>query len=683
MNYFTRLFSLLIALVAVCPLRSQTTNPVDGYSGYTNSYFLSYSKGSFSPSGNGDVFVSINFAGTATNGATDIKHIGGVTVTNIQVDTGSRGLYVSANLVSNVITPTTNSWPGTNYLSSSKRVFIGHYIPTAVNFQVTDQNSNPTIATAYIPVLVVDTLGSFAGGSPTYSMNNSSGKVILTTGATKSYSGGKVTLSNGQAVSYSNNPHLDPNWNFGVGFGPHTNETSPSGPVGDNTNQIYNALINLTTMSQYPANGGMVPGYILETNGIQLGLTESTTNFAYTELLPSGYSDADSVPDWRLSLGEVVANGFTNGPGTILMDAGIGYSFLSTDVVYGWKRRGTNALSINLVNSGGSVGYNFTVLPGGSTDQSNNVVAPSGVTNNGSTNSLFINTGRHVFYGFNMLYDAQNGFIGVIPNNSDTNVFFTPGFYPSPGSLLLKQTILFPAVPAKNYGDPAFALKATATSGLPITYSVLSGPATVSRNILTLTGAGTITVQANQGGDPRYLGAPSVNVDIVSAQKSQAITFVAPSARVFIQGGTNTLVATAAGGPVTFTSGNSNIVTISGNIATTVAAGSSTITATQAGSTNYLPANPVKRVLTIEKASQTITFQPITPILLGQGTFSLSATASSGLPVGFISSNTNVVTVSGSSAFIVGKGTVVITATQVGNNNWKAARPVGQRFSAP
>ena len=606
-----KIHSRLLALVtlalsgAIHPLQSQTTNPVDGYSGYTNSYFLSYSAGSFDPSANGDVFVDINFAGVATNGATNLNQIGGVTIPHIQVDTGSRGLYVSANLVSNVITTNANSWPGTNYLSSSKRVFIGQYIQTAVNFQVTDQNSNPAIATANIPVLVVETLGSLGSGSPTYAMKTSRGSVILTNGKTKSFSGGKLTLTGGEAVSYSNNTNLGDNWNFGVGFGPNTNEVSPSGPVGNNTNQIYNALINLTTMSQSPTNGGMVAGYILESTGIQLGLTESTTNFAYTQLSPSGYTNTNSVPDWRLSSGEVVANGITNGPVTILMDAGIGYSFLSTDILSGWIHHRSNSLSINLVNSLGAVGYNFETDSSDHNAQSNNVVAPSGVTNNGSTSALFINTGRHVFYGFDMLYDPQNGYIGVTTNAlgaGSPNVFFTPGFYAAPNSTLWKQTILFPSVPQKKYGDSAFLLHATSTSKLPVTYSILSGPATVTKNKVTLIGAGTITIQANQGGSPVYLPAPSATTTFVVSPKNQVITFVKPSPHVYTLGGSFGLAATAPGGTVAFSSSNTNVISISGNTANIIGVGNSVVTATQGGNTNYAPAPPLQRTVTITKA---------------------------------------------------------------------------------
>jgi len=666
---------------AVFPLLAQSTNPLEGYSGYTNCYFLGFSEGSFAPGSNGDIFVDINFGGLVQDGETNLSQIGGVTVTNIQVDTGSRGLYVSSDLVSNVVMTNSSSWIGTNYLSSSKRVFVGHYTKTAVNFQVTDQNSNPTIATANIPVLVVDTLSSLTNDTdtnkPSYKMNNSRGMVILTDGRQKSYSNSELYLTGGEAVSYSNNPQLASQFNFGVGFGPNTNQTSPSGPVGDNTNQIYNALINLTTMTQSPTNGGMVAGYIIETDQIQLGLTESTTNFAYTQLLPSGFADTNSVPDWRLSAGEVVANGKTNGPVTILMDAGIGYAFLSTDILNGWATNAPNSLSVNLVNSLGAVGYNFSTKSGGTNADSNNIVAPSGVTNNGSTTALFMNTGRHVFYGFDMLYDAQNGYIGVITNGygaTNTNVFFTAGFYPDTAPQLKAQVVSFPRIPPKTYGTPPFSLSATASSKLPVSYSILSGPASISNKLITLNGAGIVSVQASQVGNSIYAPATSVSQSIAVATAAQTITFVQPSARDYVAGATFDLAATALGGVVTFTSSNTNVISVLGNTATINGAGSAVIIAQQAGNGNYAAAVPVSRIATVTKASQAITFNPSTPISFVAGNaFSLTATTPSGLAVNFTSSNPKVLSINGSVATIKAKGTTTLTATQNGDANWKAA----------
>ncbi|MEN9535711.1 MAG: hypothetical protein RIR37_984, partial [Verrucomicrobiota bacterium] len=71
----------------------------------------------------------------------------------------------------------------------------------------------------------------------------------------------------------------------------------------------------------------------------------------------------------------------------------------------------------------------------------------------------------------------------------------------------------FTSIANKTYGDAAFAVTApTASSGLPVTMSVKSGPATISGNIVTLTGAGEVVLAANQAGNADYAAAAEVTI---------------------------------------------------------------------------------------------------------------------------------------------------------------------------
>lgn len=76
------------------------------------------------------------------------------------------------------------------------------------------------------------------------------------------------------------------------------------------------------------------------------------------------------------------------------------------------------------------------------------------------------------------------------------------------------QTIAFPAIADKSTTDVPFALGASATGGGAITYTVLSGPATVSGSVVTLTGApGVVTIAADQTGGTYHFAAPRVTTD--------------------------------------------------------------------------------------------------------------------------------------------------------------------------
>jgi uncharacterized protein (TIGR03437 family) len=72
------------------------------------------------------------------------------------------------------------------------------------------------------------------------------------------------------------------------------------------------------------------------------------------------------------------------------------------------------------------------------------------------------------------------------------------------------QTISFPTLPKHAYGDPPFTVPASSSSGLPVTLTVVSGPATIAGNVLTLIGTGLVTLQASQPGNGNYLPAPNV-----------------------------------------------------------------------------------------------------------------------------------------------------------------------------
>lgn len=74
------------------------------------------------------------------------------------------------------------------------------------------------------------------------------------------------------------------------------------------------------------------------------------------------------------------------------------------------------------------------------------------------------------------------------------------------------QAISFPQIPNHLSTDAPFAIEATATSGLPVSFEILSGPASIQGNIITLTGEeGEVLVRATQEGDSQY--DPAIPVD--------------------------------------------------------------------------------------------------------------------------------------------------------------------------
>jgi hypothetical protein len=71
------------------------------------------------------------------------------------------------------------------------------------------------------------------------------------------------------------------------------------------------------------------------------------------------------------------------------------------------------------------------------------------------------------------------------------------------------QSITFGALPQKSVGDPDFAVSATSTSALAISFAA-SGQCTISGATVHLTGAGSCTITATQAGDGNYDAASDV-----------------------------------------------------------------------------------------------------------------------------------------------------------------------------
>jgi hypothetical protein len=63
------------------------------------------------------------------------------------------------------------------------------------------------------------------------------------------------------------------------------------------------------------------------------------------------------------------------------------------------------------------------------------------------------------------------------------------------------QSIIFAALPAFPHGG-TYKLSAQTTSGLPVTYTVTAGSASVSGNTLTVAAAGLVTIKAFTVADP-------------------------------------------------------------------------------------------------------------------------------------------------------------------------------------
>jgi alpha-tubulin suppressor-like RCC1 family protein len=160
------------------------------------------------------------------------------------------------------------------------------------------------------------------------------------------------------------------------------------------------------------------------------------------------------------------------------------------------------------------------------------------------------------------------------------------------------QTISFSAPANKVYGVQPFLVQATATSGLPVALTLVSGPATFYYSYLYINGAGTVTIAANQAGNASYAAAPQVERSFTVAREAQTITFPALGNTTYGAPPISLFAYASSGLAVTFkvTGGPAKI---SGSTLTLTNSGTVTVRASQLGNANFITAAPVSRSFSV------------------------------------------------------------------------------------
>jgi photosystem II stability/assembly factor-like uncharacterized protein len=181
---------------------------------------------------------------------------------------------------------------------------------------------------------------------------------------------------------------------------------------------------------------------------------------------------------------------------------------------------------------------------------------------------------------------------------------------------MANQTLTFQAIADHTFGDADFGISASASSGLAPSFAVGAGSAcTLSGTTVHLTGSGSCSITASQGGNANYNAAGAVTrsfaiapVPVVAVTKtSQSIRFVAirntvfgtPDFKVSATASSSLRVGFAASGKCTVRPGSAGFALVH-----LTAAGSCTITASQAGDASRLAATPVARTFKIAAFSR-------------------------------------------------------------------------------
>lgn len=174
----------------------------------------------------------------------------------------------------------------------------------------------------------------------------------------------------------------------------------------------------------------------------------------------------------------------------------------------------------------------------------------------------------------------------------------------------LGNIVAQPLIVTVDGGTRVYGLSANPTPSVTIT-GLVNGDTEADLGTRTFSGAGT-TANATTGvgsyavdvayapANPNYTFTPTSG-NLVITKAPQVITF--PTIASFAIGASRTLTATSDSGlTITYVSSAPTVASVTGSTLTGVAAGSATITASQAGDSNYDPAVDVTRTATVTTA---------------------------------------------------------------------------------
>jgi hypothetical protein len=239
------------------------------------------------------------------------------------------------------------------------------------------------------------------------------------------------------------------------------------------------------------------------------------------------------------------------------------------------------------------------------------------------------------------------------------------------------QTTLTVAGPADiTYGSTGIATASGGSGTGALSFNATGTGCSVSGVTVSVSNAsGTCSLTATQAADANFNSTTSASFVVALHKANQAtVTVTGPSSVVFGSTGIAAATGGSGGGTFGFSAAGTGCSVSGTTVSVSNGSGTCSLTAIRSGDNNYnASSTSAAFAVTLLKANQTIAFGAVAGKTYGDPDFSISASASSLLPVSLSSTTLSVCTLSGNTVHIVSAGACTIQGSQAGDANYMPA----------
>ena len=229
-------------------------------------------------------------------------------------------------------------------------------------------------------------------------------------------------------------------------------------------------------------------------------------------------------------------------------------------------------------------------------------------------------------------------------------------------------TLALPTIATQTYGTTPFSIAAHSSSPVAIAYSVVSGPAVVSGSTLTLTGLGTVVLQASQAENATYIAA-TTQTSFTVLGKSPNLTLASIASQPYSPSPIPLSATSLSPEPITY-SVVSGPAVVSGSKVTLTGLGNVVLRASQIAVSTFT-AGTAQLSFTVTGASPNLALPSIPNQTYGISPIQLNPSTLSPGPITYVVSGP--ATVSRGALNVTGIGAVTVKANQAASGNFAAA----------